>query len=225
MLNRFFRLPLNARLAALAFALGAVALFATPTRHGPVTIDTQDLALAVQRGGDRVSARTLADRLVKGQADFRVIDVRDEAAFARYHLPTAENVPIAALPDAGLPRNEKLLVYADDGVLAAQAWFLLRAQGYRGVYLLQGGLDAWRNDVMTPLLPEPKTVEERRENEARAALAAYFGGVPRSVGAAAATPAAVAVPPAVPVAAGVAAPALPSMPAKGKVAPKKKEGC
>src|SRR5512143_4077127 len=93
----FSKLTTNQRLAALAFVLGAVAIAATPTRQGSVTISPRDLGLIVQREADHVTVQALADDLVKGQAAYRVIDVRGEAAFNAYHLPTAENVPIGAL--------------------------------------------------------------------------------------------------------------------------------
>lgn len=216
------RLTLNQRLALVAFVLGAVAIGATPARQGSVSISPQDLALIVQREADHVGARALADSLVKGQAEFRIIDVRDEASFARERIPTAENVPMAALAAADLPRNERLLLYADDGVHAAQAWFLLKAQGYRGAYMLRGGLDEWRDQVVSPVLATATTAEQRRENEQRAAVAAYFGGTPRAAAAGGtATPAVAAVAPAP---AGVRV-QLPPAAAKAKPIVKKKEGC
>jgi rhodanese-related sulfurtransferase len=220
------RLTLNQRLALVAFILGAVALGASPTRQGVVAFDPRELALAVQRGTDHVGVGTLADDLVKGHADYRVIDVRAEAAYTAYHIPSAESVPLAALAAADLPRNEKLVLYGEDGVQAAQAWFLLRARGYRGVYMLRGGLAEWRDNVLYPVLSEVASVEARRENDRRTAVAASFGGAPR----AAAAPA----PGTAPVAAALPAPAPPSVTpsvqlpagtAKPKAPAKRKEGC
>jgi len=226
-------LTLNQRLAGLAFILGLAAVAATPTRQGRVFLRPQDLALIVQHDADHMPARVLADRLVKGQADVRLIDVRDAVSFAAFHIPTAENMPLAVLASASLPRNEKILLYGDDGVHAAQAWFLLKAQGYPGVYTLRGGLAEWQAEVVAPVLPAPATAEQRHQNEERAAVAAYFGGTPRTANATTgialtAAPAPPAVNTAVPGAAAVKPPApmltMPKPPA-GKAAVKKKEGC
>jgi rhodanese-related sulfurtransferase len=226
MLNRLAKLTTNQRLALLALVLGAVAIGAVPARQGRVTLDPQDLALIVQREADHVSVQALADDLVKGQAGFRVVDLRNEAAFNAYHLPTAENIPIGALAAADLPRNERILVYGDDGVHAAQAWFLLEANGYRGVYMLRGGLAEWNDQVLHPALAEPATADQRRENERRAAVAAFFGGAPR----AAASAAGPGIPAPSPVASAVPAAQAPvvQMPAgsaRPKAPVKKKEGC
>jgi rhodanese-related sulfurtransferase len=224
MFNWLSKLTTNQRLALLALALGAAAIGASPTRDGSVTLNPQDLALIVQREADHVSVQALADDLVKGQATFRVVDVRPESAFNAYHLPTAENIPIAAIASAGLARNERIVLYGDDDVHAAQAWFLLKAKGYRGVCMLRGGLAAWNDQVLHPALAAPATADQRRENDNRAAVAAFFGGSPRAAGGAAAdspipAPVAAAVPAAAPVL------QAPAGGVKPKAAVRKKEGC
>jgi rhodanese-related sulfurtransferase len=224
MFHWFSRLSTNQRLALLAIVLGAVAIAAKPSREGRVTLSPTELGLTVQREADQVSVRALADDLVKGQAPFRVIDVRGETAFNAYHLPTAENIPVATLATADLPRNERILLYGEDDVHAAQAWFLLKAKGYRAVYRLRGGLTAWNDEVLRPLLSDATTAEQRRDNEQRAAVAASFGGAPRA--ASGVTSPAPAPPPLAAAVPAAQAPAL-NMPAgaKPKAAVKKKEGC
>jgi rhodanese-related sulfurtransferase len=218
------RLTLNQRLALTAFVLGAVALAASPGRHRTVSLDPQELALAVQREADHVAVGALADDLVKGQADYRVIDVRSEAAYAAYHVPSAENVPIASLAAADLPRNEKLVLYGDDGVHAAQAWFLLKARGYRGVYMLRGGLAEWKEQVLYPVMSEPATADARRENDRRIGVAAFFGGAPRQA-AGIQTTMPMPMPASGAPTAATPSPQLPAGSAKPKTPVKKKEGC
>ena len=82
-----------------------------------------------------------------------MIDLRSEAEFAAYHIPTAENVPLSALPDFPLQPNEKVVLYSEGGIHAAQAWFLIRAQGHRAVYTVLGGLDGWKDEVLFPEMP------------------------------------------------------------------------
>jgi hypothetical protein len=65
---------------------------------------------------------------------------------------------------------------------AAQAWMLLRAKGYKGAYILNGGLDAWKAQVLFPVLadtPDTPNAERRARDAKAASLAAFFGGQAR----------------------------------------------
>ncbi len=205
-------LTLNQKLAALAFVLGAIAIGARPYPGANVTIDSSELASIVTRDVDHVGPLDLADWIITDRSDYRLIDVRDEQAYATYHIPGAEPAPVTSLIDYPLMRNEKIVLYSDDGVHAAQAWFLLKARGYPGVYILQGGLDAWVDTVLFPALTDDPA--EQQQHDRLAAISAHFGGQPKAGGEAAS-------------AVRVALPQV-EMAASGPVAPKKKkkkEGC
>jgi rhodanese-related sulfurtransferase len=220
MLQFFSNLTTNQRLATLACVLGVLAIAATPTRGGRVSLDSRELALLMEKGADRVTARTLADSIIQARADFRVIDVRAPSAFAAGpRIPSAENIPMSALADAGLARDEKILLVADDGTRAAQAWFLLKAQGFKGVSIVQGGLRAWSDDVLFPRVDGLVPAERARLE----AVSAHFGGAPRSGVAAADAPLTPATGAARATVA--AAPLPPAGGAKKPVPAKKKEGC
>lgn len=210
-------LTLNQKLGALALALGTVALFSQPHRGPFVKLDARELALVVEEEVDHVTAPELAAWIVEGRPDYRLLDLRTEQEYAAYHIPTAENVPLAGLPDYPLLRNEKIVLYSEGGIHSAQAWMLLRAQGYDAVYMVLGGLDGWKDEVLFPTLAPDASAADRARFERAAALAQFFGGQARTGGAAAA-PAATAELPrlAAPVASGLAVPAAPR---------KKKEGC
>ncbi len=214
---RIRSLTLNERLAAVALVLGALAVFARPVPGGTVTVDAGELALAVQRQADRLDPLDLADWIVKGRADFRLIDLRDEQAYAEYHIPGAERVAVAALPDAALLRNETIVLCSDDGVSAAQAALLLRAMGFHGARALRGGLEAWRDEVLFPVLADDATPFQAGRNARLAALARHFGGQPRQGRGDPAPPTMAALPK-------VDAPAGPAAPSAGP-RKKKKEGC
>ncbi len=213
------RLTLNQKLAVVAGVLGALALFAQPYQGSSVRVDTKALAVDVGRGVDQIDPRELAAWILAGRADYRLIDVRSDAAYAAARIPTAEHVPAAVLMEAGLQRPEKIVLYGDDGVQSAQAWLLLRAQGFRGTRLLKGGFAAWQDLVVYPVLAANPTPEQQAEHATRTAIAAYFGGRARVGGpegalaaVASAVPAAAVAPP---------PPAAAARPA----AKKKKEGC
>jgi rhodanese-related sulfurtransferase len=221
------RLTLNQKLALAVVLLGAVALFARPYPGSKVTLDAKALALAVGTEADHVEAQELAAWIVEGRADYRLVDLRTAAEFARYHIPTAVNVPMNVLTDAGLGRQEKIVLYSEGGIHSAQAWMLLKAQGYKAVYMLKGGLDEWNDQVVFPVLADNPTAEERARDERLRSMSVFFGGQPRS---AATVAAGASAAPAVPVPASaaqpkVAAPASPAGGVKPAAAKKKKEGC
>ena len=211
-------LSLNQRLGALALALGAVALFSQPHRGPFVRLDARELALVVEQEVDHVTATDLAAWIVEGRADYRLLDLRTGNEYAAYHIPTAENVTLSGLADYPLQRNEKIVLYSEGGIHSAQAWMLLRAQGYVAVYMVMGGLEAWKDEVLFPSLTADASAADRARFERAAALAQFFGGQAR-VGGEAAAPAEAAELPklAAPVTSGPAAPVSQRK--------KKKEGC
>jgi rhodanese-related sulfurtransferase len=227
---RWPAITLNQKLAAVALVLGAGALFSQPHRGPVVRLDTRELAMIVEKEVDHVKPAELAAWIVEGRTDYRLLDLRSEAEFAAYHVPTAENVPVSALPDFPLLPKEKVILYSEGGIHAAQAWFLLRAQGHTAVYTVLGGLDGWKDEVLFPVMPSDAGPQELARFERTAAVARFFGGTPRIASSAAAAPDGGQQLPAL---ATPVAPELPRMapPAPGRAsqvtAPtrKKKEGC
>lgn len=216
----------NVRLALAAFALGALALAGSPAGGDRVSLDRSELAGLIATTADHVTARELAGWIVEGRADYRLIDLREPEAFAADHLPGAESVPLAVFAAADLPRDEKLVLYSEGGIHAAQAWLLLKADRHPAVYSLLGGIESWRDEVLYPVLPAAGASAGQMAAAERAAhLAAFFGGAPR----AAAAPGMAAIALAPPLSATAAA--LPVVPppvaAAGARAPRKskKEGC
>jgi hypothetical protein len=211
------QLSTNARLGLLLGLLGAGALLiGDPGEGGAASIDPAELARLVQTETDHVSVEELADWIIQGKSDFRLIDLRSDAEFARYHIPGAENILITGLLDAGLLRNEKLVLYSEGGIHSAQGWFLLKAKGYRGVYLLRGGLEEWNSTILFPRIPDSPTAEQAALFEKLRNVSTFFGGRPQS--GAAPADAAVAMPQ-------VEMPASPAGGGPALAKKKKKEGC
>jgi rhodanese-related sulfurtransferase len=216
----------NQTLAAIALALGVLALFSNPHRGPFVKLDARELASIVEREADHVKPSELAAWIIEGRADYRLLDLRSEAEFARYHIPTAENVPLSALADFPLQHSEKVVLYSEGGIHAAQAWLLMRAQGYTAVYTVLYGLDGWQDEVLFPVLPADANPVQRARFEQASAVARFFGGQPRVAASAQAAGSSDR-----PQLAAPTAPELPALapPAPGRASPimtkKKKEGC
>jgi rhodanese-related sulfurtransferase len=214
-------LSLNQKLGVLGFALGLPAVFANVSPARTTRVHEKDLLTTVERGDDHVTPEELAAWIVAGRAGYRLVDVRDATAFAEYHVPTAENVPLPAVADGALGRTDDVVLYGDGELRAAQAWMVLKGRGYTSVRTLRGGLDGWKNEVLFPVRPPSPTPEEAARFERSVQLAKFFGGQARAAAAPGgpdtalpvATPAMPSVPP-------------PTLPGGGAAAPrKKKEGC
>jgi len=215
------RLLNPARSLALGFiAVGAfAAIGGNPYREGRVTIGTHQLAQLAGTPAARVAPVALGDWIVTGRADYTLIDLRSAADFAAHRIPGAVSVPLASLTARVAPRTEKVLLYAKDDTQAAQAWILMKAFGFKSVYTLAGGLDAWNADVLFPAQPADEGASAKTEFAKRVAVARHFGGSPRGVATAGKEELPALLPPPPPPAAG--SPGAPGAPP----AKKKREGC
>jgi rhodanese-related sulfurtransferase len=166
-------------LAIAGAVLGALALLGDPYPGSVVTIDTRALGRIVDAKQDHVTPTELAGWILEGRTDYRLIDIRAAEAYTEYHIPTAEHVPLPVLSDYGLFRNERVVLYSDGGIHAAQAWMLLKALDYPGVYTVLGGLDAWKEEVLFPVQPSDAAVGAVAAFERAKEVARQLGGSPR----------------------------------------------
>ena len=180
------------------------------------------------RGRPRRGARTgRVDHRGPGRLPARSTCAR-EAEFAQYHIPTAVNIPMNVLTDAGLGRQEKLVLYSEGGIHSAQAWMLLKAQGYKSRLHAEGRPRRVEGPgACSRSSPTTRRPAERARDERLTSISAFFGGQPRSAAAVAAGAAAMPgmarprrrrLPK-------VAAPPSPAGGAKPAAPKKKKEGC
>jgi hypothetical protein len=105
---------LEGRLAVLALLLGAGALL------GTAIVETEV---------DRVTVQELADWIIQGKGDVRILDLRSPAEYAEYYIPGAENVTVTQLAEYPLYRNEQIVMYSGGGIHFAQG--LVPAAGAR----------------------------------------------------------------------------------------------
>ena len=86
-----------------------------------------------------------ATRMVNDQGAV-LLDVRANNDFAAGHLPQARNIPVDDIAKrAGeLPGNKPLILYCDTSRQAGKAAAALRTAGRDQVFILDGGLNGWR---------------------------------------------------------------------------------
>lgn len=76
----------------------------------------------------------------------QVVDLRNAEDFAKGSLPNARNIPAAKVAErvGELKKDKPVLLVCATGTSAGRTAALLRSQGYSDVYVLGGGLAAWR---------------------------------------------------------------------------------
>lgn len=177
MKNFFANLSTNKKFALIAFILGIIALFAgNPYGAGTIKVNEKELALSTINNSDKVAVTDLADWIIQGKADFELVDLRSQEKYNEYAIPNAQCIQLAQLPESNLLRNQKIIFYSDDDVAASQAWFMFKSKGYKGVYILDGGLNAWKEKVLFPKAPINAGKDELAKFEKAKEVSKYFGG-------------------------------------------------
>ena len=111
--------------------------------------------LAIESGEDHIGTKELAERILRGDQSLALIDLRPAEEFAGFHLPGAVNLSLPELlGDQGKPwltDPERLIVLCSNGPAhAGQAWIELQHRGVRNAKVLDGGLEQFRTDMLTP---------------------------------------------------------------------------
>ncbi len=99
---------------------------------------------------NKISALELK-RLLVGDEELALIDVREQGAFSKSHLLFAVCVPLSRLElliGDLVPRKDTGVVIVDDSAsddFGERAFYRLRGFGYKNVVLLDGGVAAWES--------------------------------------------------------------------------------
>jgi len=149
-------------------------------------VEEQALMERVERARDHIEPEELADRLMAGESDLMVVDVRPATEFNAFHIPGALNVPLAQLAEALQPYNNKglIVLYSNGMTHPAQARDSLQRQGFGNVCILTDGLLGFRDRCLKPvsLRPEPLTARDAAQVNlwraffAAAAVSSKVGG-------------------------------------------------
>jgi hypothetical protein len=181
MKNIFSGMNLNQKLGSFVGILGFAAIFlGNPYTGSTAMINTKELGALIQQEADHVEAEQLADWIIQGKSDFRLLDLRSEAEFAQYHISGAENAPLAGLSDYPVHRNDKVILYSEGGIHAAQAWILFKAREYKSAYVLRGGLDEWKEKILFPAMPLKPSQQDLAAYEKTKNVSKFFGGSPQT---------------------------------------------
>jgi thiosulfate/3-mercaptopyruvate sulfurtransferase len=125
----------------------------------------------IETGADHIDAATLARELMAAPGELAVVDLRPAEEFAAWHLPFARNLTVPEVTGArgrevfaAAPR--RVVLCSNGAAHPAQAWVELRRQGHANVAVLDGGLDVFKAEILTPPSLRGPTSEATSKAEA-----------------------------------------------------------
>ena len=100
----------------------------------------------LQRRGAKVSILQATQMFNQGKT--LMLDVREEAEFAKGHLRDAKNISIkqlaARIGEIDKYKAKTVIVVCTSGVQSSKASGLLKNAGFNDVHILDGGMTAWQ---------------------------------------------------------------------------------
>ena len=93
------------------------------------------------------TVREAEKRLIEGNGEAVLIDVREPDEYSEVRAQGAVNIPLSELQarEAEVPRDKDVLLICHSGFRSMQAALFLRRQGYERVTNVQGGTEEWEN--------------------------------------------------------------------------------
>ena len=95
-----------------------------------------------------VSAVELDERLKRGE-EVLIVDVREPDEYAHARIEGARLLPLTRFPEWAetLNPDDEIVFMCHHGIRSAQVCAFLAREGFKKLYNLEGGIDAWSCDV------------------------------------------------------------------------------
>ncbi len=79
------------------------------------------------------------------EGDIFILDVRTQEEYDAGHIMNSTLIPLETLTTQlnEIPKDKKILVYCRSGIRSAQASEILVNNGFKNVYNMNGGIEAW----------------------------------------------------------------------------------
>ncbi len=96
-----------------------------------------------------ITAQQLKDRLQGPQAKPVLLDVREPWEFQICSIPDSILMPMGQVPARAkeLDKDSEIVAICHHGNRSQQVALFLEKQGFKNLYNLQGGVDAWAREV------------------------------------------------------------------------------
>ena len=124
-----------------------------PTIFSPIDYD-QFCGVRDEETVPAISVNELKRKMDAREA-FELVDVREPFEYEIARIDGAQLIPLGEIADRTeeLQREQPIVVHCHSGTRSAQAVRLLKQRGFSNVYNLDGGIDAW-SDQIDPSVPK-----------------------------------------------------------------------
>ncbi len=87
----------------------------------------------------------------KPQDELEIIDVRQPAEYERGHITGAKLLPLSTIADNTdkLDASKTVVTYCQRGVRSRSAAALLQRKGFKDIFSMNGGIEAWNGNIAT----------------------------------------------------------------------------
>ena len=94
----------------------------------------------------RLGIKQLSPREFDQKKGLAILDIRTTKEYEAGHIPGAVHVPLSDIGDKvkKLKKDKELMVYCNNGSRSIWAIKRLMGMGYKNLYNLKGGFDAWK---------------------------------------------------------------------------------
>lgn len=138
---------------SVLLVLTGIGLLFIPDKVKDKELDPNQLLSAIDDPSRFLSPDFMADRIIKKDPSYLIIDVRVASQFKVYSLPGAVNVPIDSLLSAqslSLLKQEGMnkVFCSNDDVLSDQAWQICKRMNISDIFVVKGGINEWFNTIM-----------------------------------------------------------------------------
>lgn len=125
----------------------------------PFKLTPEEMLNEIRTGTQFISTDEVADMIIKKDPSIQLIDVRNPREFDMFSLPGAINIPLENIlseefTDVLNQGTRMNIFYSNGSTEANEAWLLTRQLGFQNNYVLQGGLNYWKETIMNPTKPE-----------------------------------------------------------------------
>ena len=151
-----------------------------PVAHTRSIIASTTIAAVLAEPAQSLAAVVVAEALMRDPSAYRILDLRRRPS-PDENFPGAEPSTPEAVATTAWPVAISWVVVADTIDQAHQARILLRMRGMPSVAIMEGGWQAWREQVVNPVLAHVNATIYPQEAAAvlrRSAMAKHFGGMP-----------------------------------------------
>lgn len=152
-LNPEFKpLKLYYALTLIAIVVGLTA-FALPDRKEYLLKEAEKSSLTFPKEVKKMTADELAFRIIDDDKKIQIFDLRSKSAFDSLSLPRSKNYTLESLFEKNTDkllslRNKKNVFISDDEKTALKGAFIASKLGYTDIYVLEGGLQKFNNEII-----------------------------------------------------------------------------